>query len=105
MVPIWDAARTRTWIADQQSHDPLCRLGAHRLAVFAVRVDDGSEPNRDGGTREWQQSVVGSRLHPDRYRMGNSSVGILGAISICATGAYDLALFMPSMMAATFLSI
>ena len=46
-----------------------------------------------------------ARLHPHRYRMGNRSVGILGAISICTTGAYDLALFMPSMMAATFLSI
>jgi hypothetical protein len=48
------------------------------------------------------------RLIPDRprsvcYRMGNR--GNVGAISICATGEYDRAFFMPSIIAATFLTI
>src|ERR1700681_4315460 len=35
-------------------------LRVQRHTLLVVRVDDRTEPHRDGGTRESQQSVVGS---------------------------------------------
>ena len=46
--------------APPRSHDPSCRLGVYRHAVFVVRVDDRAVACGDGGAGESQQPVLGA---------------------------------------------
>ena len=61
--------------------------------------------NEPADARGGVERLIQRSSPPDRYRIGNRSDGTLGVISISATGEYDLTLLMPSMMAATFLTI
>src|ERR1700683_1789736 len=64
----WPAVVTITGIkesaapgaAPSDQCDPSCGLGVDRHAVRAVRVDDRTEPDGNGGTSEPHQAVVGS---------------------------------------------